>query len=127
MENPVYPYTDEILKLLTQDYIDRIQLVKQGNIGIFSTLHKIAKDARLWELEIILIVAESSFVKPETIVGQLESTISRSSIYRKISQLVGDQIFCKTPEGLLYLSESYRSLGILGKVYQSLNNGHKNA
>lgn len=112
---------DKFLKGIAQQYLEQVQLVKPIQSGIITSLHGLAKKAHLWELSLILSVAEMEPVKPETIVTLLETLTSRSTLYRKINAYCNDGVLEKNDLGYLSLHPSFKSLSLLAKLHKDLS------
>jgi hypothetical protein len=117
-----HEFEEGILKKMVDEYLTKSSLIPSASSGLFLTLNLIADAAELWDLKIILIIAENGELSIDNIVQNFGNGLSRSSIYRKIHFLLEKKILTKNQNGLIYLAAKYNSLSILGQIHRSIKN-----
>jgi hypothetical protein len=113
-----------LMDIITKDFVNRISYSKRENLGVFQALQIICKKVNLWELEMILFVAEREPIRNDTLVNHFADKVSKSTIYRKIAHYVEREIFRKQEDGNIRLSSQLESIGIIAKLHNSLQS-HK--
>jgi hypothetical protein len=116
--DPIIPET--LLKILTKEFVEKVQVANSENMGIYQTLKLLADAADIKELAIFLCISENSPVKIETIVDLLENKVSKSTIYRKCSEYQNKGLLVKTETGYLELGDSLKTLKILSDLNKKL-------
>lgn len=116
--DPVLPET--LIKILTKEFVEQMQVANSENIGIYRTLKLLADAADIKELAIFLCIAENSPVKIETLVDLLKNRVSKATIYRKCSEYQNKGLLVKNETGYLELGDSLKSLKILSDLNKKL-------
>ena len=109
-----------ILNLLTDEFLKKVSHSNSTNMGVFRALERIADLSDLWELKLILIVAMKGPISIESLIKDLQSHVSKSTIYRRVSLYTEKKIFCKSLDSSLSLDSELQSLGIIAKLSQKL-------
>ena len=117
MEN-IEEKSEMIYKKLVDDYLTQYSLIQPLNMGLFNTLVSIANLAELWDLKIILIIAEKGTTSTEFVIDQLGTELSRSTLYRKLAHLIDKKVIFKDEDGLIKLDKKFKSLTLLGQLHQ---------
>jgi len=112
--------SEELLKILTKEFIEQVESAKPENLGIYRTLKILAERAEIKELSIFLCLAENAPVKIETLVDLLKDTVSKSTIYRKIPEYEEKELVIKNSNGYLELGDSIKSLKVLSNINKKI-------
>ena len=115
MENQA-ELSEKLLKSMTKDFIERISQIPIVNSGVFQALKYLCKQADIWELEIILMVAETDSPKFDVIIDQLSAKVSKSTLYRKLNFFIEKGIIIRDQHGLLSLADQLVSLKALSNL-----------
>jgi hypothetical protein len=111
----------KLISIITQEFIEKISFVPSSNLGIFNCLYLICEKANLWELEIILRMAEKQPIKSESLHSDFNANISKSTLYRKIADYIHIGIFVKDTDGYLKLADELQALSIVARLRKNLN------
>ena len=116
----------ELFQIISQEFIQKITHSRKINIGIFQAMQLLAEKANLWELKMVLLIAQKQPITTEVIFNKLKPLVSKSSVYRKISEYVQNDILKKNPDTTIQLRENFQSISIVGELYAMLKNQKKN-
>jgi DNA-binding transcriptional ArsR family regulator len=105
-----------MIQSLTQDYIQKIQVTATGGVGLFRTLWLIAEKANVRELALLLGVAENQPVRIESLARILDSLVSRSTIYRKIPELVEAGLLVVREDGGICVADPLETLRLVAQL-----------
>ena len=109
-----------LLKILTDEFVEKLQFTQSSNIGIFQALQHLGEHGDLWELLLILFIGEHEPVTIDQIVNHLAESISKSTVYRRINTLIQSNILIKQQDALIRLCDNLQSLSTLAKLHTSL-------
>ena len=110
----------KLYEMITKKFIKQLSHSRESNIGVFRAMQLFAKKAKLWELQMVLLIAREDPITTEAIIKELQSSVSKSTVYRKISEYFNSGILEKRPDKTIQLCEDFRSLAIVGKLYSML-------
>lgn len=111
---------------LAKDFIEKLSFINESNNGLFHALLDLSTKMQLWELQIILTIAESQPIKTEDLISRLNLDVSKSTIYRKINNCITTNVLVKDSTGELALHESLRAIEIVAKIHKKLTSNQEN-
>lgn len=106
---------------LSKNIFESLNLLSPENIGIYQAIKIIAEDLHLWELQLLLYIAEHEPVTIEILVKKFEKDISRSTIYRRIAEMNDFFLIKKDDTNSIELAEKLRSLRVLSKIHHEIH------
>jgi len=110
-----------VIEDLAKEFIEKVSFINESNNGLFQALLNISEKMQLWELFLILKIAEAQPIKTEDLISQLDLHVSKSTIYRKIADGLNSNVLIKGHNGDLSLANSYRAIEIVAKIHKKLN------
>ncbi|MHA1820458.1 MAG: hypothetical protein ACTSU2_00655 [Promethearchaeota archaeon] len=111
---------DHIIKILTNDFLNKISSVNSTNIGIYKVLKILYEEADIKELGIFIAIAENQPIKIETLIHLVSPKISKSTVYRKISEYEEKKLILKNEHNYLQLASKLKALTILSELNKLL-------
>ncbi|MHA1338620.1 MAG: hypothetical protein ACTSRZ_00020 [Promethearchaeota archaeon] len=114
-----------VINSLTEDYLRKISLTSKENLGIFEILKILYEKAKIKELGIFLTIAEYEPIKTDTLISILNGNISKSTIYRKLSEYEKLKLLIKNEFGYWYLGKEIKNLKNLVEIHKILKNNKK--
>jgi len=111
----------KLFNAIGMDFIEKIRHSNKENLGVFRALKKISNKTGLWELKLLLIIAEYQPITPEKILNKMKNEISKSSIYRKLTQFTKKRLLKKDEENNAYsIQQEYKSLTVTAQLYHKI-------
>lgn len=105
---------------LSKNIYETLNLLSPDNLGIYEAIKIIAKELNLWEMQVILFIAEHEPVTIENIHNAFEKVISRSTIYRRVAEMTDLQLLQKDEKNSIHLAEKLHSLRVLSKIHHQI-------
>jgi predicted transcriptional regulator len=113
-------FQKNLVDQLTKEFLETVPYANQTSLGIYQALNILCEEAKIWELKLILLIAGNELVSIDTLTDELGMDISRSTIYRKIKDLIQHDLVEKGKDGNLHLSNRLKALNIIAIIHQKM-------